>query len=212
MAFRIVALMLALIPLPAFAGAISLDGITFLEASDNIRLVAAGGSGTLEDPYVIQEEILGEGEAIIKVRIDEASFGSRLGTTHAIGFALRKEVTNRTARSWDFFVIELEFEVGKGSDYYDGLSFAQSTRANRPFRSDRFVKVDDMTEPRDMIRFSDGRVDIADSANFLVSITHTAPLPEFYLVQHIRRPFAMNPSPQRMVADARSPQGQNTAQ
>ena len=200
MMLRLLPLLAAFCSWPAFAGQISISGVTFSEASDNVRLLSAGGTGTLEDPLVIHEEITASGDAIIRIRIDSPDFGSRLGTTHAIGFALRKEVTNLTAHAWDFFALELELEIGKGSDYYDGLSFAQSTTVARPFRSDRFAKVEDVSEPRDMIRFDDGLVEVGDTVSFLVAITHTVPLPEFFLVQNIRSPFVENDRPGRLLA------------
>jgi hypothetical protein len=109
---------------------------------------------------------------------------------HAVGFALQKVVINRTKNIWTYFALELEFETGRGSDYYDGLSFAQLSEVNRPFQSDRFSVVDDLTEPRDVIRFSQGQVDPGQRVRFAISITHTGIQPKFFLVQHVRPPYA----------------------
>ncbi|MDP7546349.1 MAG: hypothetical protein QGF20_03570 [Alphaproteobacteria bacterium] len=180
---------------PGFRGAaaanrISLPGISFSEASGNFRLLAASGTGSLEDPIVLVEEVFGEGEVVLAINVHSADFGSRIRTMHAVGFALQKVVINRTELIWDYYALELEFEAGRGSDYYDGLSFAQMAAANRPFRSDRFTQVDDVTEPRDVIRFSQGRVNPGERTRFVVSITHTGLRPNFFLVQHVRPPFA----------------------
>jgi len=183
------ALLLAL-PNSAAAASVTIDGIRFSEGSANMRLVGVSGRGTLEEPFVVREEIVGSGEAVLRIGVESAEFGNRLRTQHAVGFALRKEVINGTDEPWDHFAMELEFVAGQGSDYYDGLSFAQATRVNRPFRSDRFRKVEDMAEPRDMVRFSEGMVTPGQAAVFLVSITHTGPQPTFFLVQHVRRPVA----------------------
>ncbi len=174
----------------AAAGRISLPGITFSAASSNFRLLAASGTGSLEDPIVLIEEVFGEGEVVLAINVDAADFGSRVATRHAVGFALQKVVINRTALIWDHYALELEFEAGRGSDYYDGLSFAQSETANRPFRSDSFAQVDDLTEPRDVIRFSQGQIIPGERGRFAVAITHTGIKPNFFLVQHVRPPYA----------------------
>jgi hypothetical protein len=199
MSLRWLAFLLLLFSLPAQAAEVSLDGITFGEGSDNMRLLAVTGTGSVEDPYVVLEEIHSSGEAVLLIRIDAPDFGSRLRTLHAVGFALRKVVINKTSEHWDYFALELEFEAGQGSDYYDGLSFAQSTEVYRPFLSNRFARVDDMTEPRDVVRFTEGGVAPGEQAAFQVSITHTSPQPSFRLVQHVRRPFAEGAAPVKLA-------------
>lgn len=175
---------------PASAEAIRLDGITFSEGSTNIRLLGVSGSGRLTDPYVVVEEIFDEGEAVLAVDVWSNSFGSRIETMHATGFAITKVVINRTKRTWDYFGVELEFVHGTGSDYYDGLSFAQSAIANRPFRADRFKNVEDLIEPRDIVRFTNGTMKDNDEGRFTFSVTYTGHTPKFLIVQHVRRPYA----------------------
>ena len=177
------------------AGLISLPGITFSEASPNFRLLAASGSGTLDDPFVVVEEVFGEGEVVLAIDVHAADFGSRVKTMHAVGFALQKVVINSTRQLWDYFALELEFDIGRGSDYYDGLSFGQKAQVNRPFRSDRFAAVEDLTEPRDVIRFTQGQVKPGERVRFLMAITYTGIKPRFYLVQHVRPPYAQLDEP-----------------
>ncbi len=172
------------------AGFISLPGITFSEATDNFRLLAASGTGSLEDPFVLVEEVFGDGEVVLGINIQAADFGSRVKTMHAVGFALQKVVINRTDQAWNYYALELEFKSGRGSDYYDGLSFAQKSQVNRPFTSDSFAVVEDLTEPRDVIRFTRGRVGPGQRARFALAITHTGNQPKFFLVQHVRPPYA----------------------
>ena len=164
-----------------------------------MRLLSGSGSGTMEDPFVIREEILQEGDAVLHIRVENPDFGSRVGTLHAVGFVLHKQVVNSTERAWDYFAMELEFKVGQGSDYFDGLSFGQSTKVNRPFGSNVFSAVEDVTEPRDMVRFSQGQAAPGELAEFQIAITHTGPMPHFYLVQHLRHPFA-NLEPDTLLA------------
>ncbi len=172
------------------AGFISLPGISFYEATDNFRLLVASGTGSLDDPFILVEEVFGDGEVVVGINIQAVDFGSRIKTMHAVGFALQKVVINRTEQAWNYYALELEFKSGRGSDYYDGLSFAQKSQANRPFRSDSFAVVEDLTEPRDVIRFTRGSVTPGQKARFVVAITHTGNQPNFFLIQHVRPPYA----------------------
>lgn len=183
-------------PESARAQTFALPGITFAAASENFRLLAVTGSGTVDDPFVVVEEVLEDGDAVLHVNVHDSRFGSRLNTFHAVGFALTKVVINRTDFVWDFFNMELERNVGQSSDYFDGLSFGQETKANRPFTSDHFQTVEDIVEPNDVIRFSDGFVGPGEVVQFHVAITHTVSTPRFYLVQHARRPVAALPPEQ----------------
>ena len=172
------------------AGLISLPGITFSEASSNFRLISATGSGSLDDPFIVVEEVFGEGEVLLSINVYDADFGSRIETMHAVGFALQKVVINQTQKLWHHYALELEFDVGRGSDYYDGLSFGQKSKVNRPFRSDRFSWVEDLTEPRDVIRFTQGQVRPGERVRIPFAITHTQLTPKFYLVQHVLPTYA----------------------
>jgi hypothetical protein len=176
--------------LHAIAEPIRLDGITFSEGSANVRLMGVSGSGTLNDPFIVIEEIFDEGEAVLAVDVWSNNFGSRIATMHATGFAITKVVINKTKRTWDYFGVELEFVHGIGSDYYDGLSFAQSAIANRPFRADRFKNVEDLIEPRDIVRFTNGAMRDNEEGRFTFSVTYTGHTPKFLIVQHVRRPYA----------------------
>ena len=172
------------------AGFISLSGITFSEATDNFRLLAASGTGSLDDPFILVEEVFGDGEVVVGINIQSEDFGSRIKTMHAVGFALQKVVINRTEQAWNYYALELEFKSGQGSDYYDGLSFAQKSQANRPFRSDSFAVVEVLTDPRDVTRFTRGSVTPGQKARFVVAIPPTGNQPNFFLIQHARPPYA----------------------
>ncbi|MBT7759783.1 MAG: hypothetical protein HN732_20810 [Rhodospirillaceae bacterium] len=169
------------------AGFITLPGITFTEGSANFRLLAASGQGSLDDPFVVVEEVFGEGEVVLAIDVFSADFGSRVKTMHAVGFALQKVVINRTRQLWDYYALELEFDSGRGSDYYDGLSFAQKAKVNRPFQSDRFATVEDLTEPRDVIRFTQGQVKPGERVRFVMAITHTGIGSEDHLKPQVLR-------------------------
>lgn len=186
---------LILLPIGADAGAavaepVDLHGVAFKEASDNVRLLGVSGAGTLDDPFIMTEEITGDGDAVVEIDVHSVLFGSKIATFHRVGFALTKIVINRTDATWHFFNIELEAKIGSSSDYYDGLSFAQEAKVNRPFTSNRFRDVEDIIEPRDILRFRQGEVAPGERVSFRFSITHTGPTPHFFLVQHARQPVS----------------------
>lgn len=178
----------------------TVDGVVFTEASSNVQLLDLTGSGTLGDPFVLVEAITGAGDAVVAIDVSSIEFGSRVATFHRVGFALVKVVINRTKDTWRFFNIELEPTLGSGSDYYDGLSFGQEAKVNRPFRSDRFASVEDIIEPRDVVRFREGEVRPGEQATFRLAVTHTGPTPKFYLVQHMRRPVSVRETPLHLSA------------
>ena len=82
-------------PVAKAAGLISLPGITFSEASSDFHLLAASGTGTLDDPFIVVEEVFGEGEVVLGIDVNSEDFGSRVKTMHAVGFALQKVVIKR---------------------------------------------------------------------------------------------------------------------
>lgn len=187
-------------PVDAAGAPRTVDGVVFTEASSNVQLLALTGSGTLGDPFVLVEAITGAGDAVVAVDVRSVEFGSRVATFHRVGFALVKVVINRTKDTWRFFNIELEPTLGSGSDYYDGLSFGQEAKVNRPFRSDRFASVEDIIEPRDVLRFREGEVGPGERATFRLAVTHTGPTPKFYVVQHMRRPLSVKQTPLHLAA------------
>lgn len=191
-------------PPEVMAAPLTLEGVTFVEASHNVRLLDLRGTGSLDDPFVLTEEVIDDGDVIVEVDVTAISFGSRVATFHRVGFALTKVVVNRTVEPWYFFNIELEQMLGSGSDYYDGLSFGQEAKVNRPFVSDRFTEVEDLIEPRDVLRFRKGAVAPGERVSFRFVITHTGPTPRFYMVQHTRREVSLLRAGPRLLS-GRSP-------
>ncbi|MFQ5958361.1 MAG: hypothetical protein ACE5LF_03235, partial [Alphaproteobacteria bacterium] len=169
---------------------VTLNGVTFSDELGGFTIVGASGTGTLEDPFVVVEEITGPGAAVLVIRGFSPEFGNRVGTYHPAGFALKKIVTNRTPFAWSFVDFELQQNLGLSSDTLDGLSFGQGANSGRPFRSDRFVRVAEINEPVDYISFHEGVLKPGETATFDVIVTDTTPVALFYLVQRPNRPVA----------------------
>ena len=84
----------------AGAEPITLDGLTFSDELGGVRLEQGSGTGSLADPFVLVEEITGDGPAILIVRGMTHRFGNRVGSHHDVGFALTKTVRNGTGQPW----------------------------------------------------------------------------------------------------------------
>ncbi len=179
---------------PALAGQVHLDGLTFSDELGGFDIVTASGSGSLEDPFVLVENITGDGPAILIIRGMTHAFGNRIRSHHDVGFALTKVVRNRTKRPWSLFNLELRESIDHASPFGDGLSFGQASEAGRPFRSDRFSEVLETTEPYDGVQFFGGVVEPGATVAVSVVITDTTPTWEFFLLQAEDSPLAALPA------------------
>lgn len=169
---------------------ITTGGITFSDAGGGFTLIAASGSGSIDDPFIVVEEITGPSAAVLIIEGLTLGFGNRIGTLHPTGLALRKIIHNRTPFIWNFIDFELQQIFGVSSDYLDGLSFGQGSTAGRPFTSNRFGEFNEFIEPLDSISFHGGELRPGESAVFDFVITDTTPIERFYLVQRPSRPLA----------------------
>jgi hypothetical protein len=176
----------------AGAEPITLDGLTFSDELGGFRLEQGWGSGSLADPFVLVEEITGDGPATLIVRGMTHRFGNRIGTHHEVGFALTKLVRNGTNQPWSLFNLELREFPERESPFGDGLSFGQASEAGRPFGSDRFDQNIETREPFDGVQFFDGVVGPGEAVTFTVVITDTTPRYQFYLLQKRDSPIAQD--------------------
>ena len=197
----LVALVAALvIPGPAAAKSLTVNGISFSDELGGFTLDRASGSGTPSDPFVVVETVTGPQHPVLVIRGLSAAFGNQIGSQHAAGFAMRKIVINHTDHRWLRHQVELREELNQQSDYGDGLSFDQGSQ-NRKEQSDVFVGVQDIDEPFDAIIFSNGEVPIGGKATFDFAITDSSPVDIFYLLQEQLDQVAGGP--RRQVADRR---------
>jgi hypothetical protein len=169
---------------------ITVDGLTFSDELGGVRLEQGWGSGSLDDPIVLVEEITGDGPAILIVRGMTHRFGNRIRSHHEVGFALTKLVRNGTGQPWTLFNVELREFFDHASPFGDGLSFGQASDAGRPFASDRFVETIETREPFDGVEFADGLVEPGETVALSFVITDTTPRWEFYLLQKRDSPLA----------------------
>jgi hypothetical protein len=159
------------------------EGITFSDELGGFVIRSLSGTGRLDDPFVLVEEVTGDGEAVLVVRGLENTFGNRVDTQHATGFALHKVVINSTNQNWITYEIELRENRTASSPYEDGLSFGQA--ADRPpEQSDRFKSVANVDEPYDGLSFRGGATEPGSAVTFTMIVTDETPEPAFLIVQH----------------------------
>jgi hypothetical protein len=158
-------------------------GLSFSDEPGGVRLLAASGTGTRDDPIVLVEEIIGSGPAVLEIRNGRTG---HLDVSPATGFltlSVVKIIVNRGPWRWAGFDLELMSAPDRPSVYSDGLSFDQPQTFQRLARADRFVQTVQEDEPFDRIRFDGGQVDPGQYLRLdfdLVDVNGTA---VFYLVQ-----------------------------
>ena len=187
------ALGLGLAP-PALADPVVIEGLTFSDELGGLTIVEVRGRGSLEDPFVVIEDVTADGPAILVIRGMTHRFGNRIRSHHEVGFALVKIVRNRTEQPWSLFNLELREILDFASPFGDGLSFGQATEAGRPFGSDRFAESLETREPFDGVQFYDGLVPPGEAVALSVVVTDTTPRWEFYLLQSQDSPLAAVPA------------------
>ena len=170
-------------PLSLEAAELELGGLIFSDELGGVRLIDGSGTGTLDDPVVLVEEITDYGPAVIVVRGMHSRFGNRIRSQHDVGFAVTKIVTNATSQPWTLFTLELREKLQQESPFGDGLSFGQASEAGRPFVSDRFETNIETREPYDGVQFFDGVVEPGETVVLNFVITDTTPRWKFYLMQ-----------------------------
>ena len=137
---------------PSLAGPITLEGVTFDDRLGGVLLHSGSGTGSLDDPFVLVEDILEEGPAILSITGLGYAFGNRVGTRHTVGFALTKIVRNLTRHDWEVFELEARELLSRTSPYEDGLSFAQDAEDRRLIASDRYDNAHKTDEPLELGR------------------------------------------------------------
>jgi hypothetical protein len=187
----------------AGAAPVSVGGLIFSDELGGFSILSATGSGTIDDPFVVVEEIDSLQDAVLVIRGLAPDFGNRIGTQHLTGFALKKEVINRTGSDWNLFTIELRKRLDLPSSYGDGLSFGQGSPIGRPFTSSTFAASDIIDEPYDAVVFRNGVLQSGKQSSFLFVITDTSPVSPFFLLQTPTRMVAGLPDPRQAARTCR---------
>jgi hypothetical protein len=174
---------------PAMATEITQEGLSFSDEGGGFALKSVTGRGTLDDPYVVVEEVVGPRQAVLVIR-GLKQVGNRIGTHHIAGIAINKVVVNRSADIWQNYQMELRELTTRHSPYEDGLSFAQNTVLAGAFTASSFPNLQRFDEPQDTLGFSGSAVSPGGSAQFSFLITDMSPVEKFYLFQEPLQPVS----------------------
>lgn len=166
-------LVLSLVATPAEAASLVLENFVFSEFSGDFTIT---GGETTADAFRIFQDVTGPDiDLFMSIR--------GLRSSGFIGFRFESVLTNRTNTPWIFFDHELQEQFGVPSPEEDGLSFAQKIALFRPFTSNTFSVVDEVTDVRDFVNFSRGVVNPNDTVTFRYVILDNDPNDLFFLRQ-----------------------------
>jgi hypothetical protein len=190
--------------LPALAVEITQEGLTFSDEIGGFTLKSVTGKGTLDDPYVVVEEVTGPREAVLTIS-GLKQVGNRIGSHHIAGIAMTKIAINRSKDTWLNYQLELREVVTRHSPYEDGLSFAQNTVIAGAFTASSFPTMQRLDEPQDTLGFSGKSVSPGERAEFNFLITDMSPIGKFYLFQQPMQPVSDAAPQPRAVQQAAIP-------
>jgi hypothetical protein len=185
---------LLLVPLICGAGAAD-DGrfyagsYSFSDELGGFRITDISGTGSTADPIVLKEELSSASAVTLVIRAARPLRPYGEAGEYANGFLhLRGIVHNGSGLGWVEFEFELQEQLGRPSDFGDGLSFNQRKLGDEGLQSDRFSDYHRDYEPYDRLLFREGHVDPRSFATFGFFISDFTPDPVFYLRQDPRIP------------------------
>lgn len=164
-------------------------GYSFSDELGGFTIVGVGGSGTKEDPIVIQEELVSASPVTLLIRAEGIVPPSNFSIEAGFGFTYLRIVTlNNSGLAWIEFEFELQEILGQPSIFSDGLSFDQRRSESENIGSDHFANYRRDFEPYDRLRFLNGKVDPLQTSSFDFLVTDFTPRSQFYIVQDPRIP------------------------
>ena len=192
LALGLVALAIFLPGVPAVSRAapISHAGLIFSDELGGFNLVSVSGSGTLDDPFVVVEEVTGDRAIALTIRNFGRDFGNRIGSQHVSAFAMKKIVINKSDRDWRNYQMELREVTTRHSPYSDGLSFGQNSFIGTSYTRSSFADLQRFDEPEDTLGFSGSTVAPGETAEFSFIISDMSPVSVFYLMQLPLQPLS----------------------
>ncbi len=164
---------------------------SFSDELGGFRITGAGGDGTVDNPFVITQEVNSASpvtmviRALLPFRPFDYSGKFPNGFTH-----FRIVVLNNSGLGWLECEFELQEILNKPSVFGDGLSFDQRRTDGGTISSDSFATWNRDFEPYDKLLFTGGTVDPLATASFSFLVTDFTPKRTFYLVFDPRIPFS----------------------
>jgi hypothetical protein len=172
------------------ADPITAQGITFSDELGSFHLVSVTGTGSLDDPFVVTEEITGPKDPVLVVKNFTRDFGNRVGTQHTAAFAMVKIVINKTDKMWQGFQVELREIENRPSTYEDGLSFGQASDLADAYVKSSLPHSQRLDEPEDSLGFGGANIPPGGQATFRFIVSDMSPVYRFYIVQRPQQPLS----------------------
>ena len=171
---------------------------SFSDEMGGFTIRAIAGTGTRDNPIVIEEELHSASPVTMVIRAAGAGLspeggGGNTGSDLAGNLAtsalyLRIVTQNAGGQSWIEFEFELQEILHQAIVFGDGLSFDQRRENSDRITSSAFEKYNRDFEPYDRLRFIEGKVDPMETVEFEFALTDFTPRWEFFLVQDPRIP------------------------
>jgi hypothetical protein len=180
----------AAVSVPARADPITREGITFSDELGNFKLISVTGKGSLNDPFVLREEVTGPDDPVLVIRGFSRDFGNRAGTQHTTAFAMTKIVVNKMSKAWAGYQVELREVETRHSTYQDGLSFGQGSQVADDYVKSSLPHSQRLDEPEDSLGFGGENIPPGAEASFSFIISDMSPIDKFYLVQRPLQPLS----------------------
>ena len=164
-------------------------GYSFSDELGGFIITGIRGSGSKDDPVVIQEELESANPVTLVIRAESFLPSYNFGGDAGFGFTHFKFVTrNNSNLAWVEFEFELQEIKDQPSLFGDGLSFDQRRTDGEDISSSAFQRFSRDFEPYDRLRFLQGKVDPLETATFEFLVTDFTPRPTYYIVQDPRVP------------------------
>jgi hypothetical protein len=176
---------------PADDGRWHAGAYSYSDQRGGFMITAISGSGSRDDPVVIEQEMLSASPATLVIRAEQVIRPRLFGTPGPVanGFIhIRIVLLNNSGLPWVEFEFELQERDGEPSSYGDGLSFDQRRTDSTSIAASRYASFSREYEPYDRIRFTDGNTDALESCVFEFLITDFTPVSQFYLILDPRIP------------------------
>lgn len=162
---------------------------SFSDEMGGFTIRSAAGTGSREDPIIIEEELHSASPVTMIVRAVGALGGEgQAGNLATSALHLRIVTQNASGQSWIEFEFELQEILHRASVFGDGLSFDQRRENTDQIVSSAFSHYTRDFEPYDRLRFLEGKIDPREIATFEFALTDFTPRWEFFIVQDPRIP------------------------
>lgn len=162
---------------------------SFSDELGGFHITDISGTGSTADPIILKEELSSASAVTLVIRAARPLRPYGEAGEYANGFLhLRVIVHNGSGLGWVEFEFELQEQLGRPSDFGDGLSFNQRKLSDEGLQSDRFSDYHRDYEPYDRLLFREGHVDPKSFVTFGFFISDFTPDPIFYLRQDPRIP------------------------